>query len=122
MQLTKWKSFRLLWTPWFILHLYIYVNLSFFVELPDAIQFIRSFITTTLLTGCLFYSLGIRCFTRFFWQVLFIIASIDELLGWYESSEFDLFNFGVITTFYIVAALYAFQNKKIWGEHHKNGT
>ena len=120
MQITKWKSFRLLWFPWFAFHLYVYVKYSFFLEFPDAIQFARSLITTSVLIGCIFYACGVRCFVRLFWQTLLVIGVIDELIGVYEEGGYDLATSAVVWTFYFVLALYAFQNKAIWNLQKRN--
>ncbi|MAD90343.1 MAG: hypothetical protein CMK64_11620 [Pseudoalteromonas sp.] len=114
MQITKWKSLRLLWAPWFLIHLYIYIEISFFIYSPDAIEVVRSLITSLVLCGCIFYSLGVRFLNRTFWQYLLAIGIIDELIGWFEKDGFDIVTTVVIFTFYFVLALYAFQNKTIW--------
>ena len=122
MTFTKWKSLRLIWFPWFLFHLYVYVKYSFFVDSPDLLQFIRSSITTLVLVGCLFYSVGFKCFPRLFWQSLFVIAVIDELFGIYEMNEFDVVNYLIISTFYLVLALYAFKNRTIWWQSQAHET
>ncbi len=122
MKFTKWKSLRLIWFPWFLFHLCVYVKYSFFVDSPDSLQFIRSSITTLVLVGCIFYSVGFKCFTRLFWQSLFVIAVIDELFGMYELDEFSVLNYLIISTFYLVLALYAFKNRTIWWQSQANET
>ncbi|WP_125563427.1 hypothetical protein [Pseudoalteromonas rubra] len=122
MQITKWKSLRLLWLPWFIFHLYIYIEISFFINSPDVIQVIRSLITSSILIGCTFYALGIRFLNRAFWQSLLVIGIIDELIGGFEDGGFDPVTVVVIFSFYFVLALYALQNKTIWRFHQVSET
>ena len=114
MQVTKWKSLRLLWLPWFLINFYIYVDISFFIESPDTIQTFRSLITSFVLVGCIFYSLGIRCLSRASWQSLLIIGIIDELIGIFQEGWLGVVSLAVISTFYCVLGLYAFHNKTIW--------
>ncbi|MCS4307827.1 hypothetical protein M2404_002175 [Rheinheimera pacifica] len=121
MQFTEWKSFRLILFPWFMLHLYVYVKYSFFVDTPDALQFVRSSITTLMLIGCVFYSAGLKCLTRTVWQILFAIAVFDELFGFYEDG-IEIVSFMILSTYYLVLGLYAFQNKTIWRQSRTDET
>lgn len=114
MEIVAWKSLRLLLLPWFVFHLYIYAKYSYFIEVPDLVQAVRSMISSLALIGCIFYALGIRCLTRSFWQVFYAVLVIDEAIGIYEASGYDVETTVFTIPTYIVLALYTFQNKSIW--------
>ncbi len=71
--------------------------------------------------GCIFYSIGIKFYTRVFWQSLFVIAIFDELFGVYENG-IDIESVPIFLTIFLVLGLYAFQNKTIWVSNQADET